>query len=241
MIIHSFMLIQIKYLFWSKKSETLLRCHGWDAGEPKILKLYKISTKKFFFFINWLHNNVLKKLLNLQVCYRVMMQLCGVHSQPVLAVHLLSQMKMSGIQPNALTYGYYNRAVLEAKWPSDGSNSSHLWSKLRYIKSWTENSFIGDVCRIFNIYLFICFSRNVIIGTALFRRGGVQKIPRHKLPEAESCTSIVSLEKGDFLSDFEKFDRERSKLGSIVKPYPKNLQELVSHQPCKSIYSLGIV
>ena len=68
-----------------------------------------------------------------QVCYRVMMQLCGVYSQPVLAVKLLSQMKRSGIQPNAITYGFYNRAVLEATWPSDCTNSSQLlWNKLRY-------------------------------------------------------------------------------------------------------------
>lgn len=67
-----------------------------------------------------------------QVCYRVMMQLCGMYSQPVLAVKLLSQMKRSGIQPNAITYGFYNRAVLEATWPSDCTNSSQLlWNKLR--------------------------------------------------------------------------------------------------------------
>ncbi|PSN49786.1 hypothetical protein C0J52_01385 [Blattella germanica] len=66
-----------------------------------------------------------------EVCYRVMMQLCGVYSQPVLAVKLLSQMKRSGIQPNAITYGFYNRAVLEATWPSDCTNSSQLlWNKL---------------------------------------------------------------------------------------------------------------
>jgi pentatricopeptide repeat protein len=61
-----------------------------------------------------------------------MMQLCGVYSQPVLAIKLLSQMKRSGIQPNAITYGFYNRAVLEATWPSDSTHSSQLlWNKLR--------------------------------------------------------------------------------------------------------------
>lgn len=54
-----------------------------------------------------------------QVCYRVMMQLCGIHSLPVLAVQLLFLMKRAGLQPNALTYGYYNRCVLEAQWPQD--------------------------------------------------------------------------------------------------------------------------
>lgn len=40
-----------------------------------------------------------------EVCYRLMMQLCGEHSRPLLAVKLLVLMKKYGIQPNALTYG----------------------------------------------------------------------------------------------------------------------------------------
>lgn len=67
-----------------------------------------------------------------QVCYRVMMQLCGIYNQPMLAVKLLFLMKRNGVQPNAITYGFYNRAVLESKWPSDMNNSSQLlWNKLR--------------------------------------------------------------------------------------------------------------
>ncbi|KAL0870637.1 hypothetical protein ABMA27_005596 [Loxostege sticticalis] len=67
-----------------------------------------------------------------EVCYRVMMQLCGIHSLPVLAVQLLFLMKRAGLQPNALTYGYYNRCVLEATWPKDmPSGSQLLWNKLR--------------------------------------------------------------------------------------------------------------
>lgn len=77
-----------------------------------------------------------------------MMQLCGVYGQPVLAVKLLFHMKRCGVQPNALTYGLYNRAVLEAKWPSDCTNSSQLlWNKLR----------------------------NVILGVALFRQAGSRR------------------------------------------------------------------
>lgn len=39
------------------------------------------------------------------------MQLCGVYGQPVLAVKLLFHMKRSGVQPNALTYGFYNKVI----------------------------------------------------------------------------------------------------------------------------------
>lgn len=78
-----------------------------------------------------------------EVCYRVLMQLCGQYGQPVLAVKLLSEMKRNGVQPNAITYGYYNKAVLESTWPS-GTSSGHLmWAKLR----------------------------NVVRGVALFKRG----------------------------------------------------------------------
>jgi len=45
----------------------------------------------------------------MEVCYRVLMQLCGQYGQPVLAVRVLFEMKKAGVQPNAITYGYYNR------------------------------------------------------------------------------------------------------------------------------------
>lgn len=48
----------------------------------------------------------------LQVCYRILMQLCGQYGQPVLAVRVLFEMKKAGVQPNAITYGYYNRVSI---------------------------------------------------------------------------------------------------------------------------------
>ncbi|XP_046624010.1 C-myc promoter-binding protein isoform X2 [Neodiprion virginianus] len=97
-----------------------------------------------------------------EVCYRAMMQLCGVYGQPVLAVKLLFHMKRSGVQPNALTYGFYNKAVLEATWPSDMTNSSQLmWNKLR----------------------------NVIVGAALFKKAG-KKGARRRLSAATDIHSV---------------------------------------------------
>ncbi|XP_039291612.1 DENN domain-containing protein Crag isoform X2 [Nilaparvata lugens] len=87
-----------------------------------------------------------------EVCYRVMMQLCGAYSQPGLAVKLLFQMKRVGVQPNAITYGFYNRAVLEATWPSNMSQSSVLWNKLR----------------------------NVVLGAARFRQAGCKMANRRR-------------------------------------------------------------
>lgn len=69
-----------------------------------------------------------------EICYRVMMQLCGVYNQPVLAVKVLFEMKNIGLHPNAVTYGYYNKAVLESEWPSGESNPSQVkWNKIRNV------------------------------------------------------------------------------------------------------------
>jgi pentatricopeptide repeat protein len=149
-----------------------------------------------------------------EVCYRIMMQLCGMHNFPILAVRLHYLMKRSGIQPNALTYGFYNRCVLECEWPSENAISSQLrWVRLR----------------------------NVVFGAAHFRRAG-KKFASRRLSiscdnnlstlETVDGASRTSLDSGisgaeheknpqqnggaSFL-DFAAFDRIRDRLGSIVK------------------------
>ncbi|XP_007423542.1 DENN domain-containing protein 4C isoform X2 [Python bivittatus] len=68
-----------------------------------------------------------------EVCYRVVMLLCGLWGHPVLAVRILFEMKNSGIEPNAITYGYYNKAVLENPWPTSNRSGIFLWTKLRNV------------------------------------------------------------------------------------------------------------
>lgn len=46
-----------------------------------------------------------------QVCYRILMQLCGQYGEPVLSVRVLLEMKRAGIVPNTVTYGYYNKVT----------------------------------------------------------------------------------------------------------------------------------
>ncbi|XP_037532427.1 DENN domain-containing protein 4B [Nematolebias whitei] len=67
------------------------------------------------------------------VCYRILMQLCGQYGEPVLAVRVLLEMKKAGITPNTITYGYYNKAVLESKWPSTNQGGRLRWVKLRNV------------------------------------------------------------------------------------------------------------
>ncbi|CAG9857977.1 unnamed protein product [Phyllotreta striolata] len=98
-----------------------------------------------------------------EVCYRLMMQLCSEHSRPLLAVKLLVLMKKFGIQPNALTYGLYNRCVLEAEWPAYSSSSQLLWNKLR----------------------------NVVMGAAHFRWAARKKSSIHMSASTEGSTSLL--------------------------------------------------
>ncbi|KAK1895261.1 DENN domain containing protein 4B, partial [Dissostichus eleginoides] len=55
------------------------------------------------------------------------------YGQPVLAVRVLLEMKKAGITPNTITYGYYNKAVLESKWPSTNQGGRLRWAKLRNV------------------------------------------------------------------------------------------------------------
>lgn len=54
-----------------------------------------------------------------QVCYRILMQLCGQYDQPVLAVRVLFEMQKAGIDPNAITYGYYNKVFTLIYWKNN--------------------------------------------------------------------------------------------------------------------------
>uniref|UniRef100_A0A8C7SAG1 UDENN domain-containing protein n=1 Tax=Oncorhynchus mykiss TaxID=8022 RepID=A0A8C7SAG1_ONCMY len=68
-----------------------------------------------------------------EVCYRVVMQLCGLYGLPVMAVRVLVEMKKAGVHPNAITYGYYNKAVLEGPWPSRNRSGLFMWAKVRNV------------------------------------------------------------------------------------------------------------
>lgn len=83
--------------------------------------------------------NVLVKMRNTEVevldevCYRVVMQLCGLWGMPVFAVRVLMEMKKAGVEGNAITYGYYNKAVLECPWPSRNRSGRFMWTKVRNV------------------------------------------------------------------------------------------------------------
>lgn len=53
-----------------------------------------------------------------ETSYRVLMHLCYVYNKPALALRIYHFIQHNGGQLSALTYGLYNKALLEAKWPS---------------------------------------------------------------------------------------------------------------------------
>ncbi|KAG8506201.1 C-myc promoter-binding protein [Galemys pyrenaicus] len=117
-------------------SRCLLRhCYGlWFICLPAYVKVChsKVRALKTAY-------DVLKKMQSKkmdppdEVCYRILMQLCGQYDQPVLAVRVLFEMQKAGIDPNAITYGYYNKAVLESTWPSRSRSGYFLWTKVRNV------------------------------------------------------------------------------------------------------------
>lgn len=103
-----------------------------------------------------------------EVCYRILMQLCGQYGEPVLAVRVMLEMRKAGIVPNAITYGYYNKAVLESKWPSSNQSGRLHWAKLR----------------------------NVVLGAAQFRQPLRHKQPGSETPpQSEDMSRIRSRER----------------------------------------------
>lgn len=67
-----------------------------------------------------------------QVCYRTVMQLCGEYGRPYMGKELLDRMQCMGLEPNALTYGIYHRAIMQGDWPSLARlNAIEAWKRLQ--------------------------------------------------------------------------------------------------------------
>eukprot|EP00070_Physeter_catodon_P034263 XP_028341157.1 DENN domain-containing protein 4B isoform X2 [Physeter catodon] len=109
-----------------------------------------------------------KVVLPDEVCYRVLMQLCSHYGQPVLSVRVMLDMRRAGIVPNTITYGYYNKAVLESKWPSGTPGGRLRWAKLR----------------------------NVVLGAAQFRQPLRERRQRWQHPKREEEAETAAQEAG---------------------------------------------
>ena len=50
--------------------------------------------------------------------YRMLLHLCATYNKPALAVRVYQFVRKTGTQLSAITYGLYNKAMLEGTWPS---------------------------------------------------------------------------------------------------------------------------
>ncbi|XP_038626145.1 DENN domain-containing protein 4C isoform X2 [Tachyglossus aculeatus] len=124
-----------------------------------------------------------------EVCYRVVMQLCGLWGHPVLAVRVLFEMKNARIQPNAITYGYYNKVVLESPWPSSNRSGVFLWTKVR----------------------------NVVRGVAQFRRALKKTAPSSRASSVTVPRSATAGSDGDTVSHGGQSDQGYGSKDELVR------------------------
>ncbi|KAM4663320.1 DENN domain-containing protein 4B isoform 2-T3 [Discoglossus pictus] len=110
-------------------------CYGlWFIYLPTFVRATACKVRALQTAYDALKQMETKKLvLPDEVCYRILMQLCGQYGEPVLAVRVMLEMRKAGIVPNTITYGYYNKAVLESKWPSSSQSGRLRWAKLRNV------------------------------------------------------------------------------------------------------------
>src|SRR3569623_3642903 len=68
-----------------------------------------------------------------QVCYRTLIQLCGEYGKPHMAMKILQRMQCLGLEPNAITYGIYHRAIMQGEWPTPSQlNAIDAWKRIRF-------------------------------------------------------------------------------------------------------------
>ncbi|BFY98657.1 hypothetical protein BsWGS_01697 [Bradybaena similaris] len=106
----------------------------WFVVFPAFVQTHPKKTEALKIGLAVLYKMQGAKLMTIdELCYRVLMLLAGQYDKPGMAVQVFSQMKKNGIHPNAITYGYYNRVMLEAKWPSPKSKGHLRWIKIRNV------------------------------------------------------------------------------------------------------------
>ncbi|XP_031755115.1 C-myc promoter-binding protein isoform X5 [Xenopus tropicalis] len=172
-------------------SRCLLRhCYGlWFICLPAYVKFCHSKVRALRTAYDVLRKMHMKKIDSPdEVCYRVLMQLCGQYGQPVLAVKVLFEMRKVGVQPNAITYGYYNKAVLESVWPSGNRGGYFLWIKVR----------------------------NVVLAVAQFKQALIkQHASAHQTP-ASDCSDLDAVSHGSLDSSVDMNPTEQPSFSTDV-------------------------
>lgn len=82
----------------------------WFMHLPSMMKCYTVPKDILNYAYKILVQMNRQHLTNPdEICFRVLIQLCGVYDYPILAVKTYSFMKKTGVEWNAVTYGAYNK------------------------------------------------------------------------------------------------------------------------------------
>lgn len=76
-----------------------------------------------------------------QVCYRILMYLCGEYNNSAMTIQVLLKMRRMGISINAVTYGIYHHSLMQGDWPTE--------ARLKAIDAWIRLRLRIEVCSLF--------------------------------------------------------------------------------------------
>ncbi|VDK77750.1 unnamed protein product [Litomosoides sigmodontis] len=124
----------------------------WFMLLPSLVHLAKSKVKILRLALHILDRMEYSGVIPLdQVCYRIVIQLCGDFGHPILAVKVLQAMQRSGMEQNAVTYGIYHEAVLKGGWP--------VGDRVEAVKAWNRLAIVVRAISLFKMNLSLASSR----------------------------------------------------------------------------------
>ncbi|VBB28437.1 unnamed protein product [Acanthocheilonema viteae] len=124
----------------------------WFMLLPSLVHLAKSKVKILRLALHILDRMEYSGIIPLdQVCYRIVIQLCGDFGHPILAVKVLQAMQRSGMEQNAVTYGIYHQAVLKGGWP--------VGDRVEAVKAWNRLAIVVRALSLFKLNLSLASSR----------------------------------------------------------------------------------
>ncbi|MCP9266048.1 C-myc promoter-binding protein [Dirofilaria immitis] len=125
----------------------------WFMLLPSLVHLAKSKVKILRLALHILDRMEYSGVLPLdQVCYRIVIQLCGDFGHPILAVKVLQAMQRSGMEQNAVTYGIYHQAVLKGGWPVGG--------RVEAVRAWNRLAIVVRAISLFKMNLSLVSNRH---------------------------------------------------------------------------------
>ncbi|VDP12311.1 unnamed protein product [Onchocerca flexuosa] len=150
----------------------------WFMLLPSLVHLAKSKVKILRLALHILDRMEYSGVLPLdQVCYRIVIQLCGDFGHPILAVKVLQAMQRSGMEQNAVTYGIYHQAVLKGGWPVGG--------RVEAVKAWNRLAIVVRAISLFKMNLSLASSRRSL------QLGSISAADNWSHSENISCDSAM--------------------------------------------------